>query len=296
MNMKTFTERDFITYPRQFKAYKWYKPILAGLLFIVFLFFTNMLVEYITRTVFHTAITDSGYDSMDLFTAAGAFRNCALNACYIPSLILSALVVKDRPVSSYFSSMGGWRWKIFFKALAAGFVIAGIPLMIYNYLSGWTGEIRFTAGGAIMLAVFLPLMCIAEEMLYRSYIMQTAGSWLKISVIGLVAQILAFTIAHPYNTIGRIDIAFSALMYGLVCVFSRGIEASSALHLVNNGIGMLMVGIGFGYITSEVTVFSAVFNIVLKLLLLLFIIYADRKLHWFDEVKKDDITKFNSNQ
>ena len=192
--------------------------------------------------------------------------------------------------------MGGWRWKIFLKALAAGFVIAGIPLMIKNYLSGWTGEIRFTAGGILMLAVFLPLLCIAEEMLYRSYIMQTTGSWFKVPVIGLAAQIVLFTMVHPYNTIGRIDIAFSALMYGLVCVFSRGIEASSAFHLVNNGIGMLIAGFGFGYITSELTVFSAVFNMILKLLLFLFILYADRKLHWFDKVEKDDITAFNAKE
>ena len=41
--MKTFTERDFITYPRQFKAYKWYKPILAGLLLLLFIPFREHL-------------------------------------------------------------------------------------------------------------------------------------------------------------------------------------------------------------------------------------------------------------
>ncbi len=113
--MKIFTERDHITYPRRFKAYRWYKPLLVGLLFIVFLFIFNMTVEQITRMVFGAVIIDNGYDSTDFYTAAGAFRNCALNACYITSLLLAALIVKDRPVSSYFSSMGGWRWKAFFK-------------------------------------------------------------------------------------------------------------------------------------------------------------------------------------
>lgn len=79
-------------------------------------------------------------------------------------------------------------------------------------------------------------------------------------------------------------------------MFSRGIEASSASHLVNNGIGMLIAGFGFGYITSELTVFSAVFNMILKLLLFLFILYADRKLQWFDKVEKDDITAFNAKE
>jgi len=35
------------------------------------------------------------------------------------------------------------------------------------------------------------------------------------------------------------------------------------------------------------------FVLVLKLLFFLFILYADRKLHWFEEVKYDDIAAFN---
>ena len=291
--MKPFTERDFITYPRQFKAYRWYKPILTGLLFLVFLFITNMAVEYITKTVFGAVITDGGYDGMDFYTAASAFRNCALNACYIPSLILAALIIKDRPVSSYFSSMGGWRWKIFHKSLAAGFVIFGIPEIIYYLLLGRSGGNRFTAGGLVMLLMFLPLACIAEEMLNRSYIMQTAGSWFNISAIGMIAQILLFTMVHPYNTIGKIAVALSALLYGLICVVSRGIEASSAFHIMNNVTGIVIAGIGYGAITADQNAFSSLFNVFLKLLLFLFILYADRKLHWFDEVVKDDITAFN---
>ena len=36
--MKNFGERDFTTYPRRFLAYRWYKPLLTGLLFILFYF------------------------------------------------------------------------------------------------------------------------------------------------------------------------------------------------------------------------------------------------------------------
>ncbi len=31
----------------------------------------------------------------------------------VPCLLLAARIVKDRPLSSFFSSMGGWRWKVF---------------------------------------------------------------------------------------------------------------------------------------------------------------------------------------
>ncbi len=291
--MKTFTERDYITYPRRFKAYRWNKPLLVGLLFIVFLFIFNMAVEQITRTVFGIAIQDNGYDSVDFYSAAGAFRNNALNACYIPSLLLAALIVKDRPISSYFSSMGGWRWKVFFRTMATGIVVFAIPNIIRYIISGRVGEVRFTAGGFIMLCIFLPLLAIGEELLFRSFIMQTTGSWFNMAIVGLLAQVPLFALNHAYNTIGRISIGLSALVYGLICVCTKGIEASSVLHILNNFTGLLMAGLGFGKLTSEQSAGGLLINLFFKLAFFLFILYADKKLHWFDEVKKDDVTEFN---
>ena len=291
--MKTFTERDYITYPRRFKAYRWYKPLLVGMLFIVFLFIFNMAVEQITRTVFGATIQDNGYDSMDFYSAAGAFRNNALNACYIPSLLLAALIIKDRPISSYFSSMGGWRWKVFFRTMVLGIVVFAIPNIIRYILSGRIGEVRFTTGGFIMLCIFLPLLAIGEELLFRSFIMQTTGSWFNMAIVGLLAQVPLFALDHAYNTIGRISIGLSALVYGLICVYSKGIEASSVLHILNNFTGLLMAGLGFGKLTSEQSAGGLFINLFFKLAFFLFILYATKKLHWFDEVKKDDVTEFN---
>jgi len=45
-------------------------------------------------------------------------------------------------------------------------------------------------------------------------------------------------------------------------VISRGIEASSALHILNNFTGIFMAGLGFGSITAEQTVFDSVFVLV----------------------------------
>ena len=292
--MKAFKERDFITYPRQFTAYKWFKPLLVGALFLVFLFITDMAVQQITKAVFQTVVTSAGYDDLDFYSAAGAFKNCAMIACYIPSLLLAALIVRDRPISSYWSSMGGWRWDIFLKMLAVGFVIFAIPNIIPYLLAGTTGEIEFTPDGLIMLLLFLPFQCIAEELLYRSYVMQTVGSWFKVPVIGLIVQIVAFAAPHSsYNVFGMAIIASTALVYGLICMISKGIEASSAFHLLNNATAILMAGFGFASIASEQTVLDLIISLGLKLVLLLFVLYADRKLHWFDEVKKDDITAFN---
>lgn len=292
--MNSIRERSFITYPRQFNAYRWYKPFLTGLLFLLFFLLSASLVYLITSLLFHTTVTATGYDDLNFYSAPGAFFNSAMEAIYIPSLLLAALIVKDRPFSSYFSSMGGWRWKTFWKTFSAGFVIFGIPTIIKFLLSGRTGDVRFSAGGFILMIVFMPLACTAEELMFRGFLMQTAGSWFRLPIIGMIAQTIAFAAVHPYNLTGVIYIAASAVIYGLICMYTRGIETSSALHILNNVIELTMGGLGFGILGTQQTLSSTLIIAVLKLLFLAFIIYADRKLHWFDEVQYDDIEPFNA--
>ena len=292
--MRTVSEHEYTTYPRRFATYKWYKPLLVGVWFIVFGLICVTAVDLISKAVFGSIVTDTGYDDMDFFTAAGAFSNGAKAAIVIPCLLLATLIVKDRPVSSYWSSMGGWRWNVFLKTIAACFLILGIPTIVMLLAEGRTETMKFTLGGIIILTLLLPLQGIAEEILFRGYLTQTVSSWFMLPATGIIFQILLFAMSHPYNIIGVAEIAVSALIYALVAVYTKGIEASSALHIVNNMSEIYMAGFGFGKITAEQTIPSAAFNLGFKLLFFLFILYASKKLHWFDEVQKDDITDFNA--
>ena len=292
--MKTIREHDYATYPRRFDSYRWYKPLLVGLLFVVFYLVFSLLIEIATKLLFSAHVSSTGYDDMDFFTAAGAFNNGAAAAVVVLCLILAALIVKDRPLSSYFSSMGGWRWKVLFRTFIAGLIIVGIPSVIWFFAQGKTGGVKFTAGGLILITLFVPLQGLGEELLFRGFITQTVSSWFKLTVVGVIVQILIFTVIHPYNIIGVISIAVSALIYALVCLYSKGIESPSVLHYFNNATEIYMAGFGYGLITSEQTVPDTVFRLILKILFFLFILYANKKLHWFDEVKCDDVTRFNS--
>ncbi|MDO5139114.1 MAG: CPBP family intramembrane metalloprotease [Oscillospiraceae bacterium] len=283
--MKMLRENDYATFPITFGTYRWYKPLIVGALFVVFWLISSLVIDLVTKLLFHTTVTNTGYDDMDFFTAAGAFDNAALAAVVIPCLILAALIVRDRPVSSYFSSMGGWRWGVFLKTLAAAFVILGIPTIVWLLIHGRTGEMAFTLGGFILLTLLAPLQGIGEELLCRGFIMQTVSSWFKLPIVGVIVQTIIFAVGHPYNAIGMIEIVISGLLYALICLRTKGIESSSALHIVNNMTAIYMAGFGFGSITSEATVPDDVVNVLFKILFFVFIIYADRKLHWFDKVK-----------
>ena len=123
--------------------------------------------------------------------------------------------------------------------------------------------------------------------------MQTVSSWFKLMIAGMIVQTIAFMAIHPYNLNGLIHIAVSAVIYGLVCVYTKGIEASSSLHIMSNLIQLILSGFGYGRLTAEQSLTGPMFNAALKVLFLVFIIYADKKLHWFDEVQFDDIEPFN---
>ena len=294
--MRTIDEHDFGTYPRRFNAYRWFKPLLVGLLFVVFKILFDSIINSLTEMLFSITASGMNYDTVDFYTIPGVFSNGGRAADVIPCLIFAALIVKDRPVSSYFSSMGGWRWNVFFKTLAAGLIIVGLPNIARYIILGKTGDVRFTAGGLVLMLLLMPLQAVGEEILFRGYIMQTTGSWFKLTLVGVIVQTLAFAAVHPYNMIGVIGIIAAAIVYALVCIFSKGIESSSALHMVGNISGILMAGFGFGKITSETTVMGMVRGRIPDILFLLFIIYADKKLRWFDEVKYDDVALFNSKE
>lgn len=291
--MRTVPEHEYTTYPRRFNAYKWFKPLLVGLLFAVFYLILGLAVTLITKVLFGSSVASSGYDDMDFYSAAGVFYNAAAAFVFIPSLICAALIVRDRPVSSYWSSMGGWRWKVFLKTFVAAFVFLGIPTVVSHLIGGRTGDVKFTIGGFFILTLLAPFQGVAEELTYRGFLMQTVSSWFMLPAAGIIVQTLLFTAVHPYNFIGLMEIVVSGLLYAMVCVFTKGLEAPSALHIVNNMSEIYMAGLGFGMITAEQTVPSVVLNLFFKILFFLFILFADKKLRWFDEIKYDDVARFN---
>lgn len=292
--MRPVAEHEFTTYPRRFDAYRWFKPLLVGLAFAVLYVVANVLVGLLTKALFGTTVSSTGYDDMDFYSAAGAFANGAAVAVYVPCMILAALIVRDRPVSSYFSSMGGWRWKVFLRTLAVAFVILGIPTIVSYLVHGRVGDVRFTLAGFLLLTLLAPLQGVGEELVCRGFITQTVSSWFMLPIAGILAQTVIFTVVHPYNLVGMVEIAVSALLYALVCVVTKGVEAPSALHIVNNMTEIYMTGLGFGMITAEQTFPGVALNLALKLLFCVCIIYADRELHWFDDVQDDDVARFNA--
>ncbi|MBP5749546.1 MAG: CPBP family intramembrane metalloprotease [Firmicutes bacterium] len=294
--MKPVPEHEYPTYPRRFISYRWFKPILVALIF--FVLYMGASVAIVVAGAVQQGGLDAimniagSYDSMDVASVSGILLNLGSLAIVIPILALVTLIVRDRPFSSYSSARGGWDWGVFGKMMLLALIVCGVPNVIWILLDHGPLDNHFTVFTFLLLTVMGPLQCIAEEYLFRGLIMQTFGGWFRIPVIAVIGQALIFMSMHPYNLTGRLTILATGCMMGLMAWITRGIEASSAIHIVNNMVAFYVDGLGIGAIASEVSTLDLFVTLAVDAVYVLALLFL-RKKGWFDRVKKDDVAEFN---
>ena len=300
------------TYGRQFASYRWYKPIFTGALFaVIYIALTLGGIMAVTigagvatgdTTGTYTfnkmlEIVSGGYDTMDMSDPFQSVLQLGSLAIAIPSLWLATLIVRDRPMSSYSSSRGGWSHKVFWKCVPVAFIINGLPIIINDVIieKGYQNfTVKFTVLSFILLTILGPLQCIAEEYMFRGFIMQTIGSWFRIPVIAVILQALIFAAGHPYNRIGQIAVAASGAAFALSAWFGRGLEVSAALHVVNNMTIFYLQGLGMATVSSNTSVSGMLIDIGIAVVYVAVIFWLSKKTKWFDEVRKDDVARVNA--
>ena len=292
---------DYTKYPREFITYKWYRPIVTGIVFFCFYFIFNIIMVLAVGVAGEDALNEvaqqmaGGYDTMDIYNPLGAIVGLGGVATFIPALAIGNKIAGRRTFKSYESSRGnGWDFGIFFKTLFIGMIVVAAPIIVDYLIEGETDPVnRFTTAGIVTVAIIGPMQCIAEEYVFRGLIMQAVGSWFKIPFIAIVLPSVVFAAAHPYNWIGVVEIFVSGCFFGIVAWASRGIEASSALHICNNMAIFYMTGFGYGKISSQAEVSSLIFTLVVYGLYTIIILIM-RKRGSFDKVKGNDAAKYNA--
>ena len=120
---------DFITFPKTFEKYRWYKPILVFIIGLIIMIILQGIILIASSAIYGgnaLSLVSGGYEALnselgEIITDLGIIM-------IIPSLYIATKIVGDRPFSSYSSSRGGWNFKLFLKAL----IIPLIALLIYN--------------------------------------------------------------------------------------------------------------------------------------------------------------------
>lgn len=277
---------EFSTLPRTFKSYRWYKPILIFVLSLITYFILLILSEIFMLIVFPgAALTTTSLT--DYVSMAGIYETYSVAliglAIFIPTILLYKL-----PVTTEIFSIGGWSWSTFLKAtLITAFVYvtySAAEMLVY----GANINNQFTLLTFVLCMIVTPLQCFAEEVMCRGFLMQTFGSWFRIPIVAIILQALIFTVLHVYNPIGLVDIFISGLCYGIIAWYSRGLEISTAMHMVNNVFCFVMVGLGLSAATTQIGVGDALISIGITVATMILIIVADRKFNWFGSKKEPE--------
>ena len=278
---------EFITFPKTFEKYKWYKPILVFIIGVITYLILSLLLSLIFEVAygehFTNFILNGGYEVMN--SEIGQIFSDLSVIIMIPSLYIAVKIVKDRPFSSYASSRGGWNYKLYFKSLLIPFIIMIIFEGISVAFNGAKGTSHFSIGFFIACLILVPLQCIAEEYVFRGLIMQTFGSWLNIPVLAVILQSIVFGIMHGYNSLGNISIVISGLLMGILAWKSNGIEVSSAMHTANNLTLALFVMFGLSVTSSTIELTDTVLGIALDVIIFAAMYYVGMKTNWFGEIE-----------
>lgn len=96
-----------------------------------------------------------------------------------------------------------------------------------------------------VVVLTIPLQSLAEELMFRGAIMPAIASWVRPVVpallIGVLASSPVFALAHfAFDPWQLAYYTFLGLCFAAIAVISRGLEASIALHIANNGLTSIL--------------------------------------------------------
>jgi membrane protease YdiL (CAAX protease family) len=248
--------------PRQ----RWWIAVLATLGLVV-------LTVIVQIAIYVVAIIAAGLGDPDTDWAAppeptgylGVGVGLASIAIALPLVLLGTRFLQSRPAGTVSSVVGRLRWG--WLGLCLGLATVTIVVM----LSGSIGLMALTGdpdasltagdlvgigpflGGMALLLALVPLQAAAEEYVFRGWLLQTIGAFMRSPWPAIAVQAVLFAAMHGWGTPwGFADLVAFGVILGWLTVRTGGLEAAIALHVMNNLISMSL-GVVDGSLTLDET-------------------------------------------
>ncbi|MFF4037269.1 CPBP family intramembrane glutamic endopeptidase [Streptomyces sp. NPDC001816] len=222
--------------------HRWWRPLVGTLVVAV----VYMIVLAVLYGVADEWGSRRGYPKdPDGFVEFGAVPGTALDlmaiAAGIPVVLLAVRWIGQRPAGTLSSVTGRLRWR--WLALCA---LTALPILALStggmlLLPDDGGEEFRWAGWTVfgpalaMLVVLVPLQAAAEEYVFRGWLTQAVGGFVRSPWFALLPQAVLFAAAHGWGTPwGFADLVVFGAAAGWLTWRTGGLEASVVLHTVNN--------------------------------------------------------------
>ncbi|GED86278.1 hypothetical protein TNCT6_33630 [Streptomyces sp. 6-11-2] len=214
--------------------------------------FLYLLTEGIGTAAGYPELPDGG---VDFGPVLGTGLDLAFIAVDLPLVLLAVLWLGRRPAGTVASVTGRprWRW------LAWCLLAAVPPMVLLPVVAIFLPDDQGDGGGAgvwvgwqtflvslAMLVVLVPLQSAAEEYVFRGWLLQATGAFLRSPWLAVLPQAVLFAAAHGWGTPwGFADLLVFGVVAGLLTIRTGGLEASIALHALNN---LLAFGLSAAYV------------------------------------------------
>lgn len=245
----------------------WWTPLVVGVLgialyfaLIVPLVIVAVVLSFVAPEIVAPLLSmgeDVTFDVTEPLVFAVLLGSIAL---MLPAYVLASLIVNGRGVG-FISSVAGrlrWRWMLVCAGVAAVLATAltAVSLFLPAEEIADSGGIvapgdnpQFWATLAVVLLV-VPFQAAAEEYVFRGYLMQAIGRWLRHPAFAILLPVPLFVLGHLYDPLGQAGVAVFAIVAGWLTWRTGGLEAAIALHVVNNLLAFALGVVGLSDINA----------------------------------------------
>lgn len=248
--------------------YRWWKPLVVAPLALVFYVILSVMVFGIVEFFAQRNLTAAQYELYALqSTAANAVITDPLAlvvllagvAVMAPALWLARIIVRAGRFGRMSSIAGRLRWRWLLLALlpAAGYTAVqtlisfGVaPLVTGESLGDPTTPPATYLVILVVLVLLVPFQASAEEYVFRGFVMQSVGGWVRWWPLAVVASAIPFVLGHLYNWWGLGEILVFALMTAWLTIRTGGLEAAIGVHVLNNLTAFGLPALGFESLTT----------------------------------------------
>ena len=249
---------------------RWFTPVLEGLLIAGIYFVLLLIVSFallafaVMLRVPYDYLTDLQRIYANVFKTPLVFIALLITIIpVIPAIFIARLITNFKPLGLIHSIAGRMRWSYLGVFLVFGFLIFGLYYVGFATLDGsltTQNSVHPLNSGMfwlyiVLILLIVPFQCYAEELLFRGYLMQTVGRWLKNPVWAIIIPAPIFMVLHGYGLWGLLSVLTMALIAGFLCWYTGGLEAGIGLHIANNVsifiFGLLGLEDPFGAVREE---------------------------------------------
>ncbi|OKJ65503.1 abortive phage infection protein [Streptomyces sp. CB02009] len=188
-------------------------------------------------------------------------------AVWIPAVLIAVRVSGKRPAGTLASVTGRlrWKWLVWCLGLAAGvLVLQNLLLVAWSLIQDGSEAVTGETPGwselllsLLVLWALVPFQAAAEEFVFRGWLVQLFGGFLRSPWPGVGVASLLFAFAHGFGELsGFLLLCYSAAWWGWLTIRTGGLEAVIAVHTVNNLIAFSLAAF-FGDLADDSTAADA---------------------------------------